>query len=70
MKRKADLQREARRKGQHTSSSSEDDECDGKIPTTVRFRDRIKTFSKFNKPDPTQTWPDFLQQLVELLQSY
>jgi hypothetical protein len=36
----------------------------------VKFCDRIKTFQKFNKPDATQTWPDFLQQLVELLRLY
>jgi hypothetical protein len=55
---------------QVASSSSEDAEENLDIPTTVRFRDRIKTFQKFNKPDGNQTWIDFLQQLVELLKSY
>jgi hypothetical protein len=51
-------------------TSSEEAEANLGIPTTVRFRDRIKTFQKFNKPDGNQTWIDFLQQLVELLKSY
>ncbi len=63
--------RRARRRGyQVDSSSSEGEEEDLGIPTTVRFRDRIKTFQKFNKPDGTQTWLDFLQQIVEILSSY
>jgi hypothetical protein len=40
------------------------------IPTTVRFKDRIKTFPKFNKPDGNMTWLDFVSQLGELLWTY
>jgi hypothetical protein len=40
------------------------------IPTTVRFKDCIKTFPKFNKPDGNMTWLDFVSQLVELLRTY
>jgi len=40
------------------------------IPTTVKFRDRIKAFPKFSKPDGNMTWLDFVSQLVDILQSY
>jgi len=30
----------------------------------------MKNLQKFNKPDSTQTWLDFLQHLVEILQMY
>ena len=36
----------------------------------MKFRDRIRNVQKFNKPDATQTWPDFLQQLVWILRLY
>ena len=68
---KAAAKRRAKRRGYVLdSSSSADEEEELKVPTTVRFRDRIKNFPKFNKPDGVQTWPDFLQQLVELLRLY
>jgi hypothetical protein len=68
---KAAERRRARRRGyQLDSSSSAWEEEVLKIPTMVRFRDRIKNFPKFNKPDGVHTWPDFLRQLVELLRLY
>ena len=36
------------------------------IPTSVRFKYWIKNLQKFNKPDSTQTWFDFLQHLVKM----
>jgi hypothetical protein len=65
---KAAERRKAKHRGYCLDSwSSEGEEEELRIPTTVRFRDRIKNFPKFNKPDGMQTWTDFLQQLVELL---
>ncbi len=62
--------RKAKRLGHRLNSSSSEGEEELSIPTTVRFRDRIKNFPKLNKPDGTQTWTDYLQQLVELLWLY
>ncbi len=62
--------KQRRRRGQRVISSSEDKEALVGIPTPVRFKDRIKTFPKFNKPDGNMTWLDFVSQLVELLRTY
>jgi len=67
--RAADRKRR-RRRGEIVSSSSEDEEAMLGIPTTVKFRDRIKTFPKFSKPDGNMTWLDFVSQLVDILQIY
>jgi hypothetical protein len=37
---------------------------------TVKFKDRIKSFPKFSRPDGSFTWTDFLTQLVEILEQY
>ncbi len=68
--RKSEKRRACRRGYQVDSSSSDDAVGELGIPTTVRFRDRIKTFQQVNKPDGKQMWVDFLQQLVELLTTY
>ncbi len=67
---KAKARRQAKGKGYQLDSSTSGEEEELQIPTTVRFRDRIKNFPKFNRPDGVQTWTDFLQQLVELLRLY
>ncbi len=67
---KGKARRRAKGQGYQLDSSSSGEEEELKIPTTVRFRDRIKKFPKFNKPDGVQTWTDFFQQLVELLRLY
>jgi hypothetical protein len=70
IRERATDRRHRRNRGEAVSSSSEDEEAAMGIPTTVRFRDRIKTFPKFSKPDGNMTWLDFVSQLVEVLQTY
>ena len=69
--RSAARRRSSRRRGSSWSSrtSSNEDE-DTRIPTTVKFKDRIKSFPKFSRPDGSFTWTDFLTQLIEILERY
>ena len=69
-KRRQRRRRERRRRGDSCDTSSSDDDFATAVPTSVAFKDRIKNFHKFSQPDRNQTWPDFIQQLVELLRSY
>ena len=69
-KRRQKRRRERRRRGDSCDTSSSDDDFATAVPTSVAFKDRIKNFHKFSQPDRNQTWPDFIQQLVELLRSY
>ena len=69
-RRRRRRRREQRRRGERDVSSSSDDDFTPAVPTSVSFKDRIKSFHKFSQPDRNQTWPDFVQQMVELLRSY
>jgi hypothetical protein len=40
------------------------------VPRTVSFRDKIKTFPKFNKPDGNQTWTDYVQIFLDVVRLY
>ena len=73
-KKRGEEKRKSRRSKRRSSSEDEsesgDNEREPTIPTSVRFKDRIRNLQKFNKPDSNQTWLDFLQHLVEILTMY
>jgi len=64
--------RRRRHKRDDSSASTSDAEETGehRVPTSVKFKDRIKSFPKFSRPDGSFTWTDFLTQLVEILEQY
>ena len=56
--------------GRKESTSSGDDDLPPGVPTSVSFKVRIKNFHKFSEPNRNESWPDYVQQLVETLRLY
>jgi hypothetical protein len=69
-KRRALRRKRNRYAGRKESTSSEDDDLPPGVPTSVSFKDRIKNFHKFSEPNRNESWPDYVQQLVETLRLY
>ena len=69
-RRRALRRRRNRYAGRKESTSSEDDDLPPGVPTSVSFKDRIKNFHKFSEPNRNESWPDYVQQLVETLRLY